>query len=347
MKIGIDMGHCLTGFDTSARGVFVESDYNRKIGKKVIEKLKAKGHEVVNCTIDSGAYSMYDSLAKRVKIANDNNVDLFCSIHFNAGGGHGTETFLANRSAFASEDNYNKNYAIAKRVNDKVVESCGFRNRGVKHEDFYVIYNTKALAILVEVCFCDSQEDFAKLDVEKVAVAICEGLTGEKYSDEAPGQSNPTDNLYRIRKSWQDAKSQIGAYRVLENAIKETDARSRYSVFDSKGNKVYPIPKADNSKPIVNTPPTMPNQGEYIIKQYPERGVFTCTVDAINFRGRPYVGSDNPIQGQYFRGEKVNYDYVVITNKYVWISWIGASTGTRRYMPITDRINNEKWGYVV
>lgn len=34
------MGHCLTGADTSARGYFVESDYNRKVGKLVIEKLK-------------------------------------------------------------------------------------------------------------------------------------------------------------------------------------------------------------------------------------------------------------------------------------------------------------------
>ncbi|WP_300383403.1 N-acetylmuramoyl-L-alanine amidase, partial [Clostridium sp.] len=72
MKIGIDMGHCLTGADTSARGYFVESDYNRQVGKLVIEKLIAKGHTVVNCTIDGGCSNLYDSLAKRVKIANDN-----------------------------------------------------------------------------------------------------------------------------------------------------------------------------------------------------------------------------------------------------------------------------------
>ena len=45
---------------------------------------------------------MYDSLARRVKIANDNNVDVFCSIHFNAGGGQGTETYLANKCLFKS-----------------------------------------------------------------------------------------------------------------------------------------------------------------------------------------------------------------------------------------------------
>lgn len=95
--------------------------------------------------------------------------------------------------------------------------------------------------------------------------------------------------------------------------------------------------------PVKSTPST----GEYTIKEYPESGVFTCTVDAINFRNKPYVGSDNPITGQYYRNETVNYDYVVITNKYTWISWISASTGIRRYMPITDRSINEKWGYCV
>lgn len=344
MKIGIDMGHCLTGYDTSARGVFVESEYNRIVGKKVIQKLKEKGHTVINCTIDGGVSSMYDSLARRVKIANENNVDIFCSIHFNAGGGEGTETYLANPSAFINQEYYKKNYAIAKSINDKVAASCGFVNRGVKHEDFYVIYHTKAIAVLVEVCFCDSKSDFAKLDTDKVAIAICEGLTGEDYSVKIP-KVETTDNLYRVRKSWSDVKSQIGAYRILENAKKECDSRSGYSVFDKNGVKVYPIAKAENPKN--ETIPNSSNSREKIIKEYSEKGLFTCTVDAINFRNKPYVGSDNPIQGQYYRGEQVYYDYVVITDKYVWISWINAITGVRRYMPITDRIKNEKWGYVV
>ncbi|MDY6229173.1 MAG: SH3 domain-containing protein [Clostridium sp.] len=83
------------------------------------------------------------------------------------------------------------------------------------------------------------------------------------------------------------------------------------------------------------------------MKEYPEAGVFTCTVDAINFRNNPLISSSNPIQGQYYNGEKVNYDYVVITNKYVYISWISASAGVRRYMPVRDLINKEVWGTFV
>ena len=46
-----------------------------------------------------------------------------------------------------------------------------------------------------------------------------------------------TKQLYRVRKSWADAKSQIGAYSSLENAKKACN--SGYSVFDSSGKAVY------------------------------------------------------------------------------------------------------------
>ena len=43
--------------------------------------------------------------------------------------------------------------------------------------------------------------------------------------------------MYRIRKAWSDAKSQIGAYTNLDNAKKA--CKEGYHVFDSKGNIVY------------------------------------------------------------------------------------------------------------
>lgn len=49
-----------------------------------------------------------------------------------------------------------------------------------------------------------------------------------------------TSSLYRVRKSWGDAKSQKGAFRSLENAKKCANANSGYKVFDASGNEVYP-----------------------------------------------------------------------------------------------------------
>lgn len=53
-------------------------------------------------------------------------------------------------------------------------------------------------------------------------------------------QSN-NSSLYRVRKSWSDAKSQKGAFRSLDNAKKCADANTGYSVYDSNGRVVYPI----------------------------------------------------------------------------------------------------------
>lgn len=46
-----------------------------------------------------------------------------------------------------------------------------------------------------------------------------------------------TGEIYRVRKSWSDVRSQIGAYRNLENAKKL--ATNGYKVFNSKGEVIY------------------------------------------------------------------------------------------------------------
>ena len=53
---------------------------------------------------------------------------------------------------------------------------------------------------------------------------------------ETPAQT-PTGELYRVRKSWADATSQIGAFKELSNA--KAACKSGYKVFNSKGAVVY------------------------------------------------------------------------------------------------------------
>ena len=50
---------------------------------------------------------------------------------------------------------------------------------------------------------------------------------------------NPKKPLYRVRKSWSDAASQLGAYTSLENAQKA--CKAGFSVFDDKGSVVYTV----------------------------------------------------------------------------------------------------------
>ena len=45
---------------------------------------------------------------------------------------------------------------------------------------------------------------------------------------------------YRVRKSWEDAASQLGAYTILANAKAMTDKHPGYEVYDWNGRQVYP-----------------------------------------------------------------------------------------------------------
>lgn len=59
------------------------------------------------------------------------------------------------------------------------------------------------------------------------------------------GNSKPSNSvkaLYRVRVSWDNAKSQIGAFSSLENAKKA--CKTGYFVFDANGKVIYPIKKS-------------------------------------------------------------------------------------------------------
>lgn len=174
MIIGIDMGHSLNGAGSGAVGILSEVQENRKIGKRLIEILEEKGYTVVNCTVDS-ASSVNEQLSGIVRKANSHKLDLFISIHLNSGGGHGTETYVYNSITGATRSR-------ASQINAAVVNSCNFRDRGVKEANFYVLRETIAPAILIEVCFVDSKEDSGKLNTESVARAIFKGITGVEYA---------------------------------------------------------------------------------------------------------------------------------------------------------------------
>lgn len=57
--------------------------------------------------------------------------------------------------------------------------------------------------------------------------------------------STTTDALYRVRKTWADSKTQKGAFSSLENAKRCADKNPGYSVFNSKGEAVYPAKATD------------------------------------------------------------------------------------------------------
>ena len=63
-------------------------------------------------------------------------------------------------------------------------------------------------------------------------------------------KAESTDSYYRVRKSWDEAKSQLGAYKVLANAKKCANKNPGYTVYDPNGKAVYPVGKNEVAVPF-------------------------------------------------------------------------------------------------
>lgn len=171
MRIGINCGHTVDGQPGSGVvGRISESVETRNVGRKLITLLKQAGHIVYDCTNDY-APSTSSNLAQIVAMANAQPLDLFVSIHFNSGGGRGTEVFTYD----AAQHTEAVNVCTA-------LENLGFKNRGVKDgSNLYVVRHSEAKAMLIEVCFVDTDDAdlYKQLGADKVAQAIAEAITGQ------------------------------------------------------------------------------------------------------------------------------------------------------------------------
>lgn len=183
MKIAIDLGHGCA-YDGGAVGIIKEEEIINTVGRKVIDKFKSGGHTVIECR-PSSAFSTNDSLSKRCNTANGNNADLFISLHANAGKGTGTEIYTYK----GEQTTYSKNI-----LNNLV--GIGLKNRGIKNgSGLAVINGTKMEAMLIEICFVDTQSDvdFYKNNIDNIVNAIVKGLgvnTSTIPQVETPIQNN-------------------------------------------------------------------------------------------------------------------------------------------------------------
>ncbi len=67
---------------------------------------------------------------------------------------------------------------------------------------------------------------------------------GATITPVAPPEPAPVvTKYYRVRKSWAEKSSQIGAFTVFQNAKNCVDANPGYAAFDDNGNQVYPAVK--------------------------------------------------------------------------------------------------------
>ena len=213
MKIGVNCGHTVSGTTgCGAVGYLNESDETRNIGYKVIKQLESYGHSVIDCTNDKAA-STNDNLKAIVNKANAQALDLFISIHLNAGGGKGCECYTYG----------------GKQLNEAVkicsqLESLGFKNRGVKDGTaLYVLKKTTAKAILIEVCFVDNKTDaeiYNKVGATKIADAICNAIVEKAELDDVTIIKNKIGLADETIKYLQNYKYGTELIHKIANAVK-------------------------------------------------------------------------------------------------------------------------------
>jgi N-acetylmuramoyl-L-alanine amidase len=176
-KICLDAGHNNSGADTGAQGNGLREELlTLDICQRLKSLLQFNGIEVVMTRegdFVNGAHgTVNESLKTRCYIANKNQVNLFVSVHINAGGGTGQEIFICGRGGQAER--------AANILLPYLVLAGGWPNRGVKVAGQYVLENTNMPAILTENGFIDTVADAAKLADpnfrQALAVAHAKGI---------------------------------------------------------------------------------------------------------------------------------------------------------------------------
>lgn len=170
MLILFDYGHGGKDPGATYKGRLEASDVLR-LGQAVAKRLRAAGI-VIDETRTS---NVWVSLEQRVQMERKKPYDLFLSFHRNAFKpevGTGAEVYVYETANAKSKP-------LATKIQQALVK-VGFRDRGVKEAEFYVLKHTKAPALLLEVGFIDNSADNtlfdAKFDaiVEGIANAVLE-----------------------------------------------------------------------------------------------------------------------------------------------------------------------------
>ena len=173
MKVFLNAGHAPNGNpDPGACGFGLrECDVAKNVADLVVGYLTAAGVEVVGCL-------QSDSLHEVVSASNSADADVFISIHCNACNSvaQGTEVW----HYYSSEEGEK----LAQCIQNQIVDALATVDRGVKGakpgvNGLYVLSNTDAVAVLVELAFIDHAGDAELLrsQQDEFARAIARGVT--------------------------------------------------------------------------------------------------------------------------------------------------------------------------
>jgi N-acetylmuramoyl-L-alanine amidase len=213
VRIVLDAGHGGNDPGAVANGL-KEKDLTLAIVKHIGRMLaEYEGVEVHYTRTDD----RFLELSERAAIANKLKADYFISVHINAGGGTGFESYIYNGGVSAKTITYQN------VIHAEIMRAIGnVTDRGKKRANYAVLRETRMPAILTENLFIDNANDATKLKSEQFLLQIAHGHVqgivkafGLKKKAEAkpsqPQQKSFDKKLYRV---------QVGAFNDPDSAKK-------------------------------------------------------------------------------------------------------------------------------
>ena len=185
-RIVIDPGHYNQGdkgtVQTHDGITYEEGVINMQVAEILKTKLEEQGYEVL-LTRTANDYGLKDTLENRVVLANNNNADLFISIHqdsFTDPSANGMtifyDTYRPNIDNIgvkvdASGNKYDESPSRAAKISKdfainltkSLPNSLNIRNRGAKYANWYVTRNTLMPSLLIECGFLSNPTEAKKI----------------------------------------------------------------------------------------------------------------------------------------------------------------------------------------
>ncbi|MED1014852.1 N-acetylmuramoyl-L-alanine amidase [Bacillus atrophaeus] len=244
VKIYIDPGH--GGTDSGATGNGLQEKALTLQIALALRTILTNEYEDVSLRM-SRTSDQFVSLDDRTDAANSWGADYFLSIHINAGGGTGFESYV-----YPGVGSPTTTYQS--HIHGEVLKAADFADRGKKLANFHVLRETAMPALLTENGFIDTAADANKLKTSSFIQSLARGHANG-LAQAFNLKKKPSDSLYKV---------QIGAFKVKANAdslassakakgfnaivlLKDSLYKVQIGAFSSQNNADALVTKAKNA----------------------------------------------------------------------------------------------------
>jgi hypothetical protein len=163
-----------------ADGILNEVDEARRVVEQLAVELATRGVDVTTYH-DDVSTSQNENLNRIVDFHNSQVRDLDVSVHFNA--------YVETTKPMGTEVLYITQQGLAVQLS-AAIAACGFIDRGAKRrDDLFFLNNTEMPAVLIEVCFVDSEADadLYREQFERICANLAQ-IAGDPWEPQSPEQ---------------------------------------------------------------------------------------------------------------------------------------------------------------